>query len=144
MVPTAAGEAGAVKILQHVDSGVSSDGGGITKGSGIKAFRSLGGEGAKGLLKGGEALRKQEAVLRNLKQASAVVPAQALLIEGFGVEVLSLSDVVNGGRLLGGFREVMGKPVPGSDIGGIQGGMVGRLAIAIAIQDELAIIQQSP
>ena len=143
MVPTAAGEAGAVKILQHVDSGVSSDGGGITKGSGIKAFPEPRRRGCEGPPQGRRGLRKQEAVLGNLKQASAVVPAQALLIEGFGVEVLSLGDVVNGGRLLGGFREVVGKPVPGSDIGGIRVGwwVVGD---SDCDPDELAIIQQSP
>ena len=67
MVPAAAGEAHAVKIFKHVDSGVASDRSGIAKGPGVKAFRGLGGQGTKGLLKSGDAFGKEEAILRHLK-----------------------------------------------------------------------------
>ena len=72
------------------------------------------------------------------------MPAQAQLMKGFGVEILGLSDVVDGGRLPRRFGEVMGKPRPGADISGIQGGTMGRPAVAIAIEDEGAVIEQGP
>ena len=67
MVPTAAGEAHAVKIFQHVDGGVSPDGGRIPKGPSVKALRGFGGQGAKGLFQGGKALGQQESVLGHLE-----------------------------------------------------------------------------